>query len=105
MDKMSHGSKKAFYVIGGIAAVVVVGKLLNDRNGWFNKIVKSTEKSSIALNPMSTKVRSIGDIGQFDGEDSNYCGNCVSLCDEGYSGHHSTQCDLCRAGCPGVRRD
>ncbi len=118
-------NKKTLMVIGGIAAIVIIGKIANDKNGWFDKLMpkkKNELKPDQDYNnqtitpvpiddPAAKKAAprgklpwAVGDVSLWDDEDPNYCGNCATWCNEGFSGAHSTQCDMCQSKCPGVRR-
>ena len=36
----SMKNHKVAWIVGGIAAVVIVGKVMNDKNGWYDRVTK-----------------------------------------------------------------
>lgn len=115
-------NKKALMVVGAVAAVVVVGKIANDHNGWYNKLTgkllpgvptpvpaavraPAPAPATVAsTQPRGRLAWSVGDVNLWDDENPNYCSGCADVCDQSYSSKSSTQCDQCQAGCAAGKR-
>jgi hypothetical protein len=111
-------NKKVLMIVGGVAALAIVGKVTNDKYGWFDNLFKKEEPAVLGAAAISkqkgvpaTAVAvedpqprgklpwSVGDVGLWDDENPNYCTECTGTCDQSYSNKSSTQCELCQGAC------
>ena len=115
MEAASGHNKRLIMLVGGIAVLSVLGYALDQKYHWFsstpppppppqNPAAAKAAKRAPA-EPRGKLPWAVGDVNLWDDENPDYCGNCAKWCNSSFSEGHSTQCDMCQAQCPGVRKD
>lgn len=106
---MNTGEVVAICLAAAVGTYIVMSVMARTPASVKFPLPQSAGSTPISKNPRANASKkmpwAVGDVAPYDSEDPNYCGNCKRWCDSSFFEGHSTQCDQCRAACPGVRND